>query len=136
MKDIDWQVVDWVATGTRMIGGLTPDEKRMIIRRLDEKMLDESDEFRAYGVEGKLSALTVADRLRTTTRSVHRLRSELPPATKRVCPVCHEPMWVLNTGVVEPHADRIYEKCEMSGQRLLSGLAAARPDLYAWAVTA
>lgn len=130
MRDIDWRAVDMVCEGTRL--ALTTDEKRMVIRRLAPKMLSTGDWYWAKSTAAKLTAGQVAERLQTSERSVQRTLSELPDADKRVCPVCMEDMWVLDSGVVEPHADRLSEQCPMSGRPMLTGLAAIRPDLYQW----
>ncbi len=64
-----------------------------------------------------------------------RLKDELPRAERQTCPVCREPMWVLDEGKVEPHPDSLMEQCVMSDRVMpppLRGLAALRPDLYSW----
>lgn len=129
MTDIDWKAVYWACNGTRL--KLTADEKRMVIRRLDERMLNPDDWGWSRITGAKLTATTVAEWLVTTERSVVRFRVELPPAEKRRCPRCSETMWLLSDGIVEPHPDRYFDECEMSGKPL-RGLAAVRPDLYGW----
>jgi hypothetical protein len=132
-RQIDWLRVDWVCQGTAL--PLTPGEKRMVVRRLSDRMLDRNDGYWDRGTIGKLTAAQVAERLCVSERSVQRLRDEMPAATKKPCPVCHETMWILrDTNTVEAHPDRLYEQCPMSGQTLhtRSGLAAVRPDLYGW----
>jgi hypothetical protein len=107
----------------------------MVVRRLDDRMLDRNDGYWDRATLGKLTAAQVAERLCVSERSVQRLRDELPAATKSPCPVCHETMWILrDTNTVEDHPDRLYEQCPMSGQTLQvrTGLAAVRPDLYGW----
>ena len=128
MGDIDWLAVEMTVQGTRL--ALNRDEKLMAIRRLEHRMLakGESDWL-------KLSAGQLAERLQICSRTVERLWAELPMANKVNCPVCREPMWAqLDGGVVEPHPDRMYDECPMSGQQMLRGLAAVRPDLYGWVV--
>jgi hypothetical protein len=124
---IDWLAVSMVCEGTPL--KLTMMERRMAMRRLSERMLTRHDG--PYSA-GKLSGEEVARRLQLDQRSVVRLNTNLRPATKTQCAVCREPMWVVN-GVVEPHPDRLLNECPMSNQRTRSGLAAIRPDLYAWA---
>lgn len=123
---IDWLRVEMVCNGTAL--KLEPDERRMVIRRLSDRMQKLDDWF---GDPRKLSCSEVARRLGVTERSVLRYANDLPAADKQVCQVCHEPMWVID-GVVEPHPDRIFEECPMSGQQMRRGLAATRPDLYQW----
>lgn len=136
MSHIDWLAVNFVVRGERL--KLTPDEKHMAIRRLDERILTQNDcrnEFWSAATAAKLSAAQVAERMFISERSVCRLLAELPPADKRVCPVCREPMWVWRDGTVEAHPNRITEQCELSGHKLpqpVRGLAALRPDLYPW----
>ena len=131
VRHIDWLAVDMVCQGTRL-AHLTPDERRMVIRRLEHRMLNSDDWYWSQTSGAKLTARQVADRLAVTPRSVERFQAELPPATEQPCPVCREPMWVLDTGTVEPHPDRLYRQCPMSGRQVLRGLAALRPDLYPW----
>jgi len=129
VTDIDWLLVDNVCRGIRYQFPLKPDEKRMVVRRLADKLLSHNDD----GVPpGKMSAHELAERLGVTGRSIERYKAALPPARKQTCPVCREPMWVLDNGVVEPHGDRIFQECVMSGRQVLRGLAAQRPDLYPW----
>lgn len=107
---IDWLRVDMVCNGTRL--SLTPDEKRMVLRRLAPKMMKPGDS-RHYA--GKLTTIDVAHRLDTTDRSVMRLMQDMPAADKHTCPVCREPMWVVS-GVVEAHPDSLLQECPLSGQ--------------------
>ena len=126
MTDIDWLAVDMVCTGT--VVPLTKHERRAAIRRLSERMLKVGD----WHCEGRnLTCTEVARRLRCTERTVLRDVRALPPAEKRVCPICRQPMWI-SLGTVEPHPDAIHVECPMSGRQMLSGLAAQRPDLYEW----
>ena len=124
MIEIDWLRVDMVCNGTPL--KLTPAEKRMAIRRLADKMSATSSMY-ATG----LSSEEVARRLQTTPRSVERLKRELIPAERRICPVCREPMWVIGSEV-EAHPDRLFGECPMSYSQTRRGLAAIRPDLYGW----
>ena len=124
MNDIDWLRVDMVCNGTPL--KLTTAERRMVMRRLSEKMARTPS---IYDVG--LSAEEVGRRLGVTARSVERFQAELPPADKRICPVCKEPMWVIGAEV-EPHPDRLFEECPMSYSQTRKGLAAIRPDLYRW----
>ena len=132
--DVDWLAVEMVCQGSVL--ALRTNEKRMVVRRLADRLLTNDDPVGSSVPPGKLTAQQVADRLRTTERSVQRYQAELPAAHPRECPVCLQQMFVLTTGIVEQHPDRLYEPCPMSGRRVLSGLAAVRPDLYQWAVTA
>lgn len=125
---IDWLAVHMVVTGTPL--KLTPTERKMAMRRLSERLLTLADSYMCPG--NKLTADEVARRLQVTPRSVVRYNTELPRAEKRVCPVCREPMWVVD-GVVEAHPDRLHIECPMTATRVRHGLAAIRPDLYAWA---
>jgi len=132
---IDWLAVEMVCQGTRL--ALRPDEKRMVVRRLDHRMLAHADNNTDI-LPWQLRARDVAERLNMSLRNVQRLSANLPPADKQPCPVCREPMWVIRaTGCVEPHGNRLNEQCPMSDRPTVSdsrprGLAAIRPDLYAW----
>ena len=134
--EVDWLAVQMVCEGVRL--SLTPNEKRMVIRRLESRMLL-PHENGPYPPAGKLRGIDVADRLGIAVRSVERIIAELPAAEKNKCPVCREAIWVIRaTAVVEAHGNAINEQCEMSGRALPApprGLAAVRPDLYAWLVT-
>ena len=99
---IDWLAVHMVVTGTPL--KLTPTERKMAMRRLSERLLTLADSYMCPG--NKLTADEVARRLQVTPRSVVRYNTELPRAEKRVCPVCREPMWVVD-GVVEVDADSV-----------------------------
>lgn len=125
--DIDWYAVNTVCNERIPMRHLRPAEKRMVVRRLAEKMTT-----RTVTSEGRLTADDVAQLLGTTTRSVERFKTQLRHADKRICPVCREPMWVVN-GEVEPHPDRLMRECPMSYSQVQRGLAAIRPDLYRWA---
>ena len=114
--------------------GLTPTEKRMVLRRLSERMLHSDDWHYSKATVAKLTCNMVAEWLSTTPRSVQRTLSELPKADKDVCPVCKEPMWVVND-IVEAHPDRLMDTCVMTGRIFRTrkrGLALVRPDLYEW----
>lgn len=135
-REIDWLAVDMVCQGVAL--KLTPAEKRAAIRRMAPRMLTRREAMEDYwspSTAAKLTAGQVAQRIHATERSVSRLLSELPPTEQRDCPACREPMWVrLSDNTVEPHADRIFEQCPMSGKRIgvLRGLASIRPDLFGW----
>lgn len=122
--DIDWLAVEMVCNGTPL--KLTTDERRMVMRRLDEKMIKSSSPY-AVG----LSAEEVGRRLGVTSRSVERFQAQLPPADKRKCPVCGQTMWVIGAEV-EAHPDALFNECPMSYSLTRKGLAAIRPDLYRW----
>ena len=124
MTDIDWLAVEMVCNGTAL--RLTAVERRMVMRRLADKMARTGSVY-----ETGLTAEEVARRLGCTSRSVERFKNDLPPADKRKCPVCGNPMWVI-AGRVEAHPDRLFNECLMSGRYVRSGLAAERPDLYLW----
>ena len=138
MSHIDWRAVQFVIDGDRL--RLRADEKRMVIRRVAHRMLDHHDRIQKYGHwspanAAKITADQMAERMVTTARSVQRFQEELRPADKRVCPVCREPMWVYDDGIVEPHPTPLMEECDLSGRQVpkpVRGLAAIRPDLYAW----
>ena len=126
MRAIDWQAVHWVVSeGTPL--KLHTNERQMAMRRLSDKMQKVGDS----PYSGKLTSYEVARRLQISNRSVIRYLAEMKPADKKVCPVCREPMWIAD-GVVEPHPDRLFIECPMSGQQVRRGLAAIRPELYAW----
>lgn len=126
--DVDWQAVHWVVSeGTPL--KLHTNERRMAMRRLADKMLKNTDSIYCTG---KLTAFEVARRLQITDRSVIRYLAEMSPGEKRICPVCREDMWIVD-GVVEEHPDRLFSECPMSGTQVRRGLAAIRPELYAWA---
>ena len=124
MIDIDWLRVDMVCNGTPL--KLTTDERRMVVRRLADKMARTGSIY-----EIGLTAEEIGCRLGCTSRQVERYKADLPPADKRTCPVCGEPMWVIGAEV-EPHPDRLFEECPMSYSQTRKGLAAIRPDLYRW----
>ena len=125
---IDWLAVHWVVSeGTAL--KLHTAERRMAMRRLADKMLKNTDSIYCTG---KLTAFEVARRLQITDRSVIRYLAEMAPGEKRICPVCRELMWVVD-GVVEAHPDRLFTECPMTGTQVRRGLAAIRPELYAWA---
>lgn len=128
MTDIDWTAVHMVVAEGVVMSHLKPAEKRMVIRRLADKMLKPGEPW--FG-SGKLRSSEVARRLDTTIRSVERMKTDLPPGVKQTCPVCRQPMWVV-CGEVEAHPTRLDEQCPMSGRQMLTGLAAVRPDLYRW----
>lgn len=107
--DIDWLSVEMICQG-ESLELKYPDEKRAVIRRLEDKLLHVHDST-FYVPPGKISATEAARRMRTTERSVIRYRNALPPATKQICPDCGEPMWVLADGTVEPHPTALYETC-------------------------
>jgi len=111
VTDIDWLAVDLVVSGQRL--ALRPDEKRAVIRRLESKMLVQGEQNQDVP-PWRLTATQLAERMLMSKRNVERLASELPEADKAVCPVCRGPMWVLWTGVVEPHGDGFHETCPMS----------------------
>lgn len=126
MTDIDWLAVDMVCSGTPL--KLRKAERVAAVRRMSERMLRPSEQ----NFDGrKLPCSEVARRLQVDERSVIRYNNELPPADKRVCPVCRQDMWVV-FGTVEPHGNSIFQECVMSGRQMLKGLAAQRPDLYEW----
>ena len=127
MRDIDWLAVDMVVSGTAL--KLHSAEKRMVMRRLADKMLKNTD---SPYCTWKLGCDEVARRLQTTDRTIIRYLQEMPAGDKKPCPVCREPMWVVS-GVVEAHPDRLFVECPMSGTQVRRGLAAIRPELYAWA---
>lgn len=126
MIDIDWLAVDMVCSGASM-HHLTRPERKMVVRRLSDRMLRYGSSPYAAG----LTAEDVAKRLGVSSREVERLKAELPAADKRTCPVCKEPMWVIGAEV-EPHPDRIFNECPMSYSQTRKGLACIRPDLYRW----
>ena len=129
MSDIDWLAVETVCTGTA-IAGLTKAEMTAAMRRMNHRIRNTEDSPYA---DNKISLVEVARRFCTNERMVCRLREALPAAKPMKCPVCLQQAWVAN-GVVEPHPDTgIFNyDCPMSGQPMLTGLAAERPDLYRW----
>lgn len=133
MNDIDWLSVQMVVFEGKSLPLRTAADKRMAIRRLDDRMLSAGDWYWSSKTAAKLTAKQVAERMHTTERSVQRIQSELPPADRRVCSACGEPAWVYPNGIVEPHPTRMLDDCELSGKLWpLRGLAAIRPDLYQW----
>lgn len=126
-KDIDWYAVNTVCSERIPMRHLKSDEKRMVVRRLIEKMRRTSETN-----DRSMTAEFVANLLGTTTRSIERYIAELPAADKRTCPVCREDMWVIGSEV-EPHPTRLLEECPMSYSHTRRGLASIRPDLYQWA---
>lgn len=131
---IDWLDVEFVCQGTT-ITGLTSLEQRMVVRRVRHRMRTLDDWWNSPATPTKLTAETLAQRMGTSERQIQRICADLPAGDRRRCPVCNQDMWLLTDGVVERHPDGLMRDCRMSGQ-LLHGLAAARPDLYLWAVTA
>lgn len=124
---IDWYAVHTVCSERIPMRHLKPAEKRMVMRRLADKMNHVSGRNASV-----MTSEYVANLLGTTARSVERMKAELVPADKRVCPVCRETMWVRPDGEVEPHPTPIFEECPMSYSYTRKGLAAIRPDLYQW----
>ena len=127
MTDIDWLAVWTVLTGTAV--KLTQAERKMVMRRLEERMLRPGE---SGWRTNKLSASEVARRLGITERSVCRYLAELRAAEKSQCPVCRQDMWTYPDGWVEPHPDALLRECPMSSRPKMRGLAAVRPDLYGW----
>ena len=144
---IDWAAVEWVVQGDCL--RLTPAEMRMVVRRLDEKLINLGESMQDIP-PGRLTSKDLAQRMRTTSTNVIAIRARLDPAEKSKCPVCRDVMWVLGTGVVEEHPDGFLQPCVMSNrfaespvflrptpEGLLSprlrGLARIRPELYGWA---
>jgi len=130
---IDWTAVEMVCQGTSL--DLKPDERKMVIRRLDQRMLTNVDRTKNYWsptTSAKLTCEQVAERLRISARSVERIQTDLPKADKRVCPDCMEDMWVTEDGLIEAHPDRFGEQCPASGWQARRGLAAIRPELFPW----
>ena len=107
--EIDWLAVEMVCNDGHCLK-LRHSEAMAVIRRLDERMLAVSDPV--WDIPpGKLTSQQVAQRLRTTDRSVMRWRKDLPPATKATCAVCDQTMWVLDDGYIEPHPNRLLRTC-------------------------
>jgi len=133
MRHIDWRAVILACEGVSM-GPLDATEKRLAIRRLDERMVNAGDKGNyTMRSDGKITGEEVARRLRTTDRNVVRMRAEMAPANCMTCPECGEDMWVIvATGIVEAHPDRFADECRASGHPARTGLAAIRPELYAW----
>ena len=139
-RAIDWRAVDFVVSGERL--DLTADEKKMVIRRLEHRMLDNAHrigrdrlDYWSPTARHVITAASVAERMMTSERTAQRIRDELRVADKRKCPVCGEPMWVYDDDTVEAHPNRLMDECELSGMKLparVRGLAALRPDLFAW----
>lgn len=125
MTDIDWLAVEHVCAGYRL--KLRPAEKKAVVRRLSVR-LQRAHEPRT---DTTLTHEQVGARLGIDARTVLRYLEELPPATRKVCPVCRNDMFIAE-GRVEPHPDACFNECPMSGRETLRGLAAVRPDLYAW----
>lgn len=107
--DIDWLAVEMVCGGKAL--KLRLPERRAVVRALDHRMLVPGDDNMNVP-PGMLSAPAVAALMKTTTRSVARLRAALQPATKMRCPHCREQMWVCDNGTVEPHPNRWNETCD------------------------
>jgi len=150
MSDIDWLAVQMVCEGTRL--PLSAAEKRMVIRRVEHRMLTATDNTTDIS-PGKIRARDLAELLDTSQRNVERVAADLPDADRRRCPVCKGWMWVLPTGVVEEHGDGFHDTCPMTDRiaetvvgllqrpeglrpKGVRGLAALRPDLYPWLVSA
>lgn len=135
MTDIDWIAVDQVVTENIPMK-LTPTEKRMVVRRLESRMLTADDWYWSPKTAAKLTTPQVAELLFLSPRSVERMCKDLPPATEQVCPECGQRMWVYPNRIVEAHPTAYPdEECVLSETRLpapVRGLAALRPDLYRW----
>jgi hypothetical protein len=107
--EIDWLAVEMVCNDGHSLK-LRHVEAMAVIRRLDERMLAVSDPV--WDIPpGKLTSQQVAQRLRTTDRSVMRWRKDLPPATKATCAACGQTMWVLHDGHIEPHPNHLFKTC-------------------------
>lgn len=107
---IDWFAVDVVCGGGQM--RLRPQERRAVVRRMDDKLLHMN--MKARDQSGKISIEALADRMFCTPRTAQRIKDELPPADKRTCPVCGQHMWVWPNEIVEAHPDSFYNECPLS----------------------
>lgn len=85
----------------------------MVVRRMEDKLL-KNGESNADVPPWRLTAGKLAERMGMSQRNVERISSDLPEADKAKCPVCKGDMWVLWTGVVEPHGDGYHQDCPMS----------------------
>ena len=133
--DIDWLSVYRIVHEGHRVALKTREEKRMVVRRMQRRMIPNVREAHAARAAGQLSADEVGELMGMSGRNVQRIAESLPPAEKMVCPQCQHDMWVYPNGIVEPHAKSLIEECEYSGDCILptlSGLAAIRPDLYQW----
>lgn len=94
---------------------LNPAERLAVVRHYDRRMLRSTDN--AVDVPpGMLTAGDVAKLMGGMhIGSVQRIRSDMPPAVKRRCPECGEPMWRRNDGTVEFHANRWNDTCPYEG---------------------
>lgn len=115
-RHIDWQAVTFTVSGTRM-PNLTPDERRMVVRRLKHR-LETVSGCTLPPLPGRLSTAMVAQRLGVTDRSVERVLADLGEAPKRDCPVCGTQMWLLPDSLVEAHPDSLLNQCPLSNYLL------------------
>lgn len=127
MSDIDWLAVYYVCREGLALK-LTTAERKMAVRRMRERMANRNETPNGHQITHDEAGRRCGCDARTILRDLR----ELPAADKQRCPVCREPMWVVN-GIVEAHPDAVHNECPMSGRQVRRGLAAIRPDLYAWA---
>jgi len=110
MSDIDWHIVDVVCNGT--IAPLTVEERDAALRRMADRMLDNSD---SYLSGNKITTVEVARRLGVNERTVQRMKAALPESVRELCPVCRQTMWIVED-IVEPHPDSLNQECPMSNR--------------------
>lgn len=106
---IDWLAVEMVCGGQRLRLRY-PEERRAVVRHFDHRLLN-LNQNAVDIAPGVLTAAQVGELMGADPRSVVRIRKSLPPAVRRRCPDCGEPMWVCDDGTVEPHPTRFNETC-------------------------
>ena len=113
-RPIDWRAVQFVLQGECM--DLSPTEKRMVMRRLAPRMLtfeQNRDEFWSPSTAAA-TANQVAQRMRTTGRSVCRIMSELPQPPNRCVRAAANRCGCIRT-IVEPHPNGLVEEWNCPG---------------------
>jgi len=110
---IDWLAVEAVIQGHT--ANLNSAERRLVVRRLADRLTVDGDLQNLP--PGRLTATMLAARMGVGSSAVQAIVKRLPPATRRRCPECRGPMWVLEDGTVEEHGDGFLARCAMSGVR-------------------
>ncbi|ALA48600.1 hypothetical protein POPTART_53 [Mycobacterium phage PopTart] len=111
--NIDWFAVECASNGTPM--RLNTDERRMMVRRRPNLPEDE-----------------LARRSFCTVRTIERDRADLADAEQQQCPLCGQTAWVIHTGIVEAHPDKLLQECPMSGQSVAADWESQTAATVVW----